>query len=669
MFARGGQVHVLPTIVLPVGVHLQAPETIEEYNGWHTQAPEETTEFVGQVQVLEVLVAQVAQAQAPETGKALVVAHLQTPEIKLEPVGHVQTLLELVAFVPHLQTPETGKEFGVWHTQTPFVRIDPAGQTQTFEVFVAFVPQTQTPDTGKALVVEHLQIPFTKVEPVGQVQTLLELVALTPQTHTLFTTTAFGVVHEQLLEIGRDPVAQQQSPDWRLEPVMHGQVPEYDAGSLIIWEFAKPTKVMLEVETTPEPEVSWTKPQFKVGPEVTRKQVMFQIVHAPLFSQMNPQVLAPERDPETVRFLKVEAPRTKETKPQLVAAEVVMEKLEFWIIKLFTQLEIPQNLEIVVLQMNVKVLLFTVRSSVRLLAIPQKLEIGLLDSNWKVEPLISIEYSGTVATRKAKSLLLEFESFMFISVSTMVTFQNTKKNKLKGWELRSNSESILTEKVLQLISLNITFSVLVQRSRICQFSNTKGVESTIEVLSQNGSWNTQLQQKSNSEIENTWSIWLLISQRIIREVDQISFPKTLIHQYLLSINQLNETCTSYIFTCLQSYIQLVIIQLWEVELLFLVYYVSNYILKYFATSNADDKFQQIISSWRLFMNYSLTQEGQKYDFDRIRPQSTIQSRYLIFQKGKIEITTCNKRTAMTKINAVEDVQGRSTNSLNKLRQF
>ncbi|CAL6108129.1 Hypothetical_protein [Hexamita inflata] len=121
-----------------------------------------------------------------------------------------------------------------------------------------------------------------------------------------------------------------------------------------------------------------------------------------------------------------------------------------------------------------------------------------------------------------------------------------------------------------------------------------------------------------------------------------------------------------IFLCIPVF---VIIQLWEVELLFLVYYVSNYILKYFATSNADDKFQQIISSWRLFMNYSLTQEGQKYDFDRIRPQSTIQSRYLIFQKGKIEITTCNKRTAMTKINAVEDVQGRSTNSLNKLRQF
>ncbi|CAL5978598.1 ATP-dependent_DNA helicase RecQ [Hexamita inflata] len=112
-----------------------------------------------------------------------------------------------------------------------------------------------------------------------------------------------------------------------------------------------------------------------------------------------------------------------------------------------------------------------------------------------------------------------------------------------------------------------------------------------------------------------------------------------------------------------------LIQLWEVELLFLVYYVSNYILKYFATSNADDKFQQTISSWRLFMNYSLTQDGQKYDFDRIRSQSTIQSQYLIFQKVKIEIATCNKRRARTKINAVEDVQGRPTNSLNKLRQI
>ncbi|CAL5985238.1 Hypothetical_protein [Hexamita inflata] len=132
----------------------------------------------------------------------------------------------------------------------------------------------------------------------------------------------------------------------------------------------------------------------------------------------------------------------------------------------------------------------------------------------------------------------------------------------------------------------------------------------------------------------------------------------------------NTLCGDYQVADLQEYnVMEGLVQLWEVELLFLVYYVSNYILKYFATSNADDKFQQIISSWRLFMNYSLTQEGQKYDFDRIRPQSTIQSRYLIFQKGKIEITTCIKRTAMTKINAVEDVQGRSTNSLNKLRQF
>ncbi|CAL5984125.1 Hypothetical_protein [Hexamita inflata] len=143
-------------------------------------------------------------------------------------------------------------------------------------------------------------------------------------------------------------------------------------------------------------------------------------------------------------------------------------------------------------------------------------------------------------------------------------------------------------------------------------------------------------------------------------------------KYLKRLQQFNTFCqkVANIFNQIQSSSTFdKIQQLWEVELLFLVYYVSNYILKYFATSNADDKFQQIISSWRLFMNYSLTQEGQKYDFDRIRPQSTIQSRYLIFQKGKIEITTCNKRTAMTKINAVEDVQGRSTNSLNKLRQF
>ncbi|CAL6002476.1 Hypothetical_protein [Hexamita inflata] len=145
--------------------------------------------------------------------------------------------------------------------------------------------------------------------------------------------------------------------------------------------------------------------------------------------------------------------------------------------------------------------------------------------------------------------------------------------------------------------------------------------------------------------------------------------KHLFQQIFSSFRFTNEPIELIVNRQLSATLRTSKLQLWEVELLFLVYYVSNYILKYFATSNADDKFQQIISSWRLFMNYSLTQEGQKYDFDRIRPQSTIQSRYLIFQKGKIEITTCNKGTAMTKINAVEDVQGRSTNSLNKLRQF
>ncbi|CAL6042392.1 Major_facilitator superfamily protein [Hexamita inflata] len=154
----------------------------------------------------------------------------------------------------------------------------------------------------------------------------------------------------------------------------------------------------------------------------------------------------------------------------------------------------------------------------------------------------------------------------------------------------------------------------------------------------------------------------------------ISIRNTMISQYAMDeqrmkVIQVSQIINQFCAVAVPFSNGQILLQLWEVELLFLVYYVSNYILKYFATSNVDDKFQQIISSWRLFMNYSLTQEGQKYDFDRIRPQSTIQSRYLIFQKGKIEITTCNKRTAMTKINAVEDVQGRSTNSLNKLRQF
>ncbi|CAL6069251.1 Hypothetical_protein [Hexamita inflata] len=156
-----------------------------------------------------------------------------------------------------------------------------------------------------------------------------------------------------------------------------------------------------------------------------------------------------------------------------------------------------------------------------------------------------------------------------------------------------------------------------------------------------------------------------VKKVFVQEKKQFKLKRSIIYQKII----LQEQLLKFKQLKLLKQKKLQLLQLWEVELLFLVYYVSNYILKYFATSNADDKFQQIISSWRLFMNYSLTQEGQKYDFDRIRPQSTIQSRYLIFQKGKIEITTCNKRTAMTKINAVEDVQGRSTNSLNKLRQF
>ncbi|CAL6106004.1 Hypothetical_protein [Hexamita inflata] len=175
---------------------------------------------------------------------------------------------------------------------------------------------------------------------------------------------------------------------------------------------------------------------------------------------------------------------------------------------------------------------------------------------------------------------------------------------------------------------------------------------------------------------NTSKISNIVSQiKLISELQRMPLTSQTRAPVQLAQNQqttfvfVKQRILSWIQPGLLAFVQRTQLQLWEVELLFLVYYVSNYILKYFATSNADDKFQQIISSWRLFMNYSLTQEGQKYDFDRIRPQSTIQSRYLIFQKGKIEITTCNKRTAMTKINAVEDVQGRSTNSLNKLRQF
>ncbi|CAL6070826.1 Hypothetical_protein [Hexamita inflata] len=162
---------------------------------------------------------------------------------------------------------------------------------------------------------------------------------------------------------------------------MHGQVPEYETGSLINYDLQNPIKVRFKVETIPEPEVSWTKPQFKVEPEVTREQLIFQIQHAPLFSQMKPQVFAPERAPETVRFLKVEAPKINETKPQLVTADVVIEKLEFKTAMLFTWLEMPKNFDMAVVQLQLKELLLITNNSVRLFAIPQKFEIGLFDSN------------------------------------------------------------------------------------------------------------------------------------------------------------------------------------------------------------------------------------------------------------------------------------------------
>ncbi|CAL5987345.1 Hypothetical_protein [Hexamita inflata] len=144
-------------------------------------------------------------------------------------------------------------------------------------------------------------------------------------------------------------------------------------------------------------------------------------------------------------------------------------------------------------------------------------------------------------------------------------------------------------------------------------------------------------RKASKFIEAAFNANVIISSKYSIE----NFPLVI----KLDIQKKQSNYTVVIVSCIVGVFALMAllgVQLWEVELLFLVYYVSNYILKYFATSNADDKFQYIISSWRLFMNYSLTQEGQKYDFDRIRPQSTIQSRYLIFQKGKIEITTCIK---------------------------
>ncbi|CAL6026388.1 Hypothetical_protein [Hexamita inflata] len=435
--------------------------------------------------------------------------HLHAPDQIIEYCGHSQVFLAVlfVASVAqiHVLFNESGNAFTVLHWHIPLSNSEPVGQVQTFEVLVELTPQTQTPLTGKAFVVEHLQTPLTKVEPVGQTQEVLVLVAFTPQTQAQSFMKALVVQQEQLLkfEFGREPIAQQQSPLWRTEPVMHGQVPVYEAGSLIIWELTKPTKVRFKVETVPEPEVNWTKPQFKVEPEVTREQVMFQIEHAPLFSQMKPQVFAPERAPDTVRFLKVEDPSTKETKPQLIDAEVVIEKLEFWIIKLFTQLEIPQNLEIIVEQMKVKVLLLITSFSVRLFAIPQKLEIQLLVSNQKLEPLISTEYSGIVATRNANSQQLEFDSFMLISVSTIVKLVKIQWNKLNGYAFKSNSASILTEKTLWFTCQNRTLSIRVHKFRVLQLSNVNYSVKTSCVFCQKGLQNTKLQQNSNSAIEKT----------------------------------------------------------------------------------------------------------------------------------------------------------------------
>ncbi|CAL6044849.1 Hypothetical_protein [Hexamita inflata] len=64
------------------------------------------------------------------------------------------------------------------------------------------------------------------------------------------------------------------------------------------------------------------------------------------------------------------------------------------------------------------------------------------------------------------------------------------------------------------------------------------------------------------------------------------------------------------------------------------------------------------------MNYSLTQEGQKYDFDRIDHNRLFKVVFNIpKEKQKYHM---QQKDGNDKINAVEDVQGRSTNSLNKL---
>ncbi|CAL6099950.1 Hypothetical_protein [Hexamita inflata] len=110
--------------------------------------------------------------------------------------------------------------------------------------------------------------------------------------------------------------------------------------------------------------------------------------------------------------------------------------------------------------------------------------------------------------------------------------------------------------------------------------------------------------------------------------------------------------------------QLIFVQLCHLKVTFSIYYVSNFILKYFSTSNADDKFQQATSRYRSLMNYSLTLTCQNYVKNRIRSSPTIWIQCPLFQKVKVEIATCNQRKAMTKTNAVEDVWGSLTNPLN-----
>ncbi|CAL6035123.1 Hypothetical_protein [Hexamita inflata] len=157
-----------------------------------------------------------------------------------------------------------------------------------------------------------------------------------------------------------------------------------------------------------------------------------------------------------------------------------------------------------------------VRSSVRLLAMPQKLEMESFEAKSKLEPRTVMEYSGTVAARKAKSEPLELERRMFTWVSIMVTFAKTKKNRLKGCLLRSNSASMRIEKALWFTSLKRTLSVLEQRSHVETSSNVKVLSKTSCNFSQNGLQKAQLQQKSNSARENVYNYVNWFSKLIIK---------------------------------------------------------------------------------------------------------------------------------------------------------